>query len=64
MATIGYIDWHPDITVTPFMEFLSPGYRFNFAQITDPADATFRCFYTANVSVWRDDFHGYGALRR
>ncbi|MFN8536632.1 MAG: glycosyltransferase [Thermomicrobiales bacterium] len=55
IATIGYIDWHPEIDVTPFMAFLSPGYRFNFAQITDPQHATFRCFYTANVSVWRDD---------
>jgi glycosyltransferase involved in cell wall biosynthesis len=62
VATIGYIDWHPDITVTPFMDFLSPGYRFNFAQITDPADATFRCFYTANVSIWRDDVLAVGGF--
>lgn len=55
VSTIGYIDWHPEIDVTPFMAFLSPGYRFNFAQITDPQQATFRCYYTANVSVWRDD---------
>ncbi len=55
VSTIGYIEWHPEIDVTPFMAFLSPGYRFNFAQITDPQDATFRCYYTANVSVWRDD---------
>lgn len=55
VATIGYIEWHPEITVTPFMAFLSPGYRFNFGQIEDPQDATFRCFYTANVSIWRAD---------
>ena len=55
VATIGYIEWHPEIEVTPFMAFLSPGYRFNFAQIEDPQDATFRCFYTANVSIWRED---------
>ena len=62
VATIGYIDWHPEIAVTPFMAFLSPGYRFNFAQITDPEDATFRCFYTANVSVWRDDALALGGF--
>jgi glycosyltransferase involved in cell wall biosynthesis len=62
VATIGYIDWHPEITVTPFMAFLSPGYRFNFAQITDPADATFRCFYTANVSAWRSDLLAVGGF--
>ena len=55
VATIGYIAWHPDIAVTPFMTFLSLGYRFNFAQITDPQDTTFRCFYTTNVSAWRAD---------
>jgi len=62
VATIGYIEWHPDITVTPFMAFLSPGYRFNFAQITDPSDATFRCFYTANVSAWRADLLAVGSF--
>ncbi len=62
VATIGYIDWHPDVTVTPFMAFLSPGYRFNFAQITDPDNATFRCFYTANVSAWRDDLLAVGGF--
>ncbi len=62
VATIGYIEWHPDLTVTPFMDFLSPGYRFNYAQITDPNNATFRCFYTANVSAWRDDLLRVGAF--
>lgn len=62
VATIGFIEWHPEITVTPFMSFLSPGYRFNFAQIDDPQDATFRCFYTANVSVWRDDALALGGF--
>lgn len=62
VATIGQIEWHPDLIVTPFMEFLCPGYRFNFAQITDPQDATFRCFYTANTSVWRADFAAVGGF--
>ena len=62
VSTIGYIEWHPEIDVTPFMAFLSPGYRFNFAQIDDPQDATFRCYYTANVSVWRDDALALGGF--
>jgi glycosyltransferase involved in cell wall biosynthesis len=62
VSTIGYIDWHPEIDVTPFMAFLSPGYRFNFGQITDPENATFRCYYTANVSVWRDDALALGGF--
>lgn len=62
VATIGFIEWHPDVDVTPFMAFLSPGYRFNFGQITDPEEATFRCFYTANVSVWRDDALALGGF--
>ncbi len=62
VATIGYIAWHPEVAVTPFMAFLAPGYRFNFAQITDPADATFRCFYTANVSAWRADLLAVGGF--
>ena len=52
-AAIGQIAWHPALPVTPFMAFLAPGYRFNFAQIHDPHNATYRCFYTANVALWR-----------
>lgn len=62
VATIGQIEWHPELTVTPFMDFLCPGYRFNFAQIADPQDATFRCFYTANVSAWRADLLAVGGF--
>jgi glycosyltransferase involved in cell wall biosynthesis len=62
VATIGRIEWHPDLAVTPFMAFLSPGYRFNFEQIADPSDATYRCFYTANVSAWRDDLLAAGGF--
>lgn len=62
VATIGHIEWHPDLTVTPFMEFVCPGYMFNFDQILDHEHATHRCFYTANVSVHRDDFRAVGCF--
>lgn len=60
VATIGHIEWHPDLTVTPFMDFVCPGYMFNFGQITDHEHATYQCFYTANVSVHREDFERVG----
>ena len=62
VATIGRIEWHPEVTVTPFMAFLAPGYRFDFGQIADPADAPYRCFYSGNVAVWRADFAAVGGF--
>lgn len=60
VATIGHIEWHPELTVTPFMDFVCPGYMFNFGQITDREHATYQCFYTANASIHRDDFIAVG----
>lgn len=60
VATIGHIEWHPELTITPFMEYVCPGYMFNFGQITDREHATYQCFYTANVSIHRDDFIAVG----
>lgn len=52
-AMLGFIDWSPEITVTPFMRFLvSPegGFQFAFHEVRDGM-ADFRLFYTSNVSV-------------
>ncbi|HET8626929.1 MAG TPA: glycosyltransferase [Thermomicrobiales bacterium] len=62
VATIGRIAWHPDLPVTPFMDFLCPGYMFDYDLIADPEDATFRCFYTANVSAARADLLAVGGF--
>ena len=52
-AMLGFIDWSPEITVTPFMRFLvSPegGFQFAFHEVRDGM-ADFRLFYTSNVSL-------------
>ncbi len=54
-AMLGFIDWSPEIPVTPFMEFIvapEGGQQFSFGTIKD-GQADFRMFYTSNVSVKR-----------
>ncbi len=54
-AMLGFIDWSPEITITPFMRFLvSPegGQQFAFHEVEN-GKADFRLFYTSNVSVKR-----------
>jgi hypothetical protein len=62
VATIGHIEWHPDLTITPFMAFVCPGYMFNFGLIEDPENATYQCFYTANVAVAAADLARLGGF--
>lgn len=55
-AMLGFIDWSPEITITPFMRFIvSPegGQQFAFHEVRD-GKADFRLFYTSNLSVKRD----------
>ncbi len=54
-AMLGFIDWSPEITVTPFMRFLvepEGGQQFAFHEVRD-GQADFRLFYTSNVSLKR-----------
>lgn len=54
-AMLGFIDWSPEITVTPFMRFLvSPdgGHQFSF-HLAQDGKADFRLFYTSNISLKR-----------
>jgi GT2 family glycosyltransferase/radical SAM superfamily enzyme YgiQ (UPF0313 family)/Flp pilus assembly protein TadD len=54
-AMLGYIDWSPEIAVTPFMRFLvSPegGQQFSFHLVQDGL-ADFRLFYASNISLKR-----------
>ena len=54
-AVLGFIDWSPEITVTPFMRHIvSPegAQQFAFHLLRD-ASPDFRFFYTSNVSVKR-----------
>jgi GT2 family glycosyltransferase/cytochrome c-type biogenesis protein CcmH/NrfG len=55
-AMLGFIDWSPEIAVTPFMKFIvSPegGQQFSFHEVRD-GKADFRLFYTSNLSLKRD----------
>ena len=55
-AMLGFIDWSPELTVTPFMKFIvSPegGQQFAFHEVRE-GKADFRLFYTSNLSVKRD----------
>lgn len=52
---LGFIDWSPEITVTPFMRFIvSPegGQQFSFHVVQD-GKADFRLFYSSNLSLKR-----------
>lgn len=62
VATIGRIAWHPDVTVTPLMRFLCPGYMFNYERIADPENAPYTCFYTANASAATSDLRAVGGF--
>ncbi len=54
-AMLGFIDWSPEITVTPFMRYIvSPegGQQFSF-HVAQDGKADFRLFYTSNTSLKR-----------
>ncbi|MGH7233251.1 MAG: glycosyltransferase [Nitrospiraceae bacterium] len=55
IAMLGFIDWSPEIAVTPFMRFIvSPegGQQFAFHEVKN-GQADFRLFYTSNISMKR-----------
>ncbi len=54
-AMLGFIDWSPEIRITPFMHFIvSPegGQQFAFHVVRE-GKADFRLFYTSNISLKR-----------
>ena len=61
VATIGRVQWHPSLPITPFMAFIGE-YKFGYEQITDRQDAPFRYFLTANASAWREDLLAAGGF--
>jgi GT2 family glycosyltransferase/tetratricopeptide (TPR) repeat protein len=63
-AMLGFIDWSPEITVTPFMRYLTApegGQQFAFHEVKN-GKADFRLFYTSNVSVKRSLLLRQGTL--
>lgn len=70
IAVLGYVDWHPDLKITDFMQWLAPcGFGFNYCDIKNPDNVDFSHFYTSNISLekkWLEQekfdpiFKGYG----
>jgi GT2 family glycosyltransferase len=54
VAVLGKVDWHPELTVTPFMRWLQRGVHFGFPDSAEGDDAGWGRFFTANVSVKRE----------
>jgi GT2 family glycosyltransferase len=56
LAVLGRVDWHPDLTVTPFMHWLDrSGLQFAYDTwlTAGDVDPPYAAFYTANLSVPR-----------
>lgn len=55
VAVLGYTYWHPEITVTPLMEYMTGegGQQFCYDALKPNSFIPFSCFYTSNVSIKR-----------
>jgi len=62
VGVVGYVTWHPELPLTPFMAFLERGAQFGFHQIQNPQDVAVWHFYTANCSVPRYWIEQVGGL--
>ena len=53
IAVLGFIDWHPDLQITDFMDYITKvdGHQFAYHHITDPNDVNYGYFYTSNISL-------------
>jgi GT2 family glycosyltransferase len=50
-AVLGYVTWPPEIEATPFMRWFGENRLFHFDQLRKRREASFRHFYTCNVSL-------------
>ena len=50
-AVLGYVTWPPEIKATPFMRWYGEGRLFEFDRLRTKREASFRSFYTCNVSL-------------
>ena len=52
VAVLGHVDWHPDIIITPFMEYVGRTYQFTYRYIRQQRRSVhFGFFYTSNISL-------------
>ena len=55
VAVLGHIAWHPDLEVTPFMEYVGRSHQFSFPIIAqERLSVPFGFFYTSNISVGKE----------
>ena len=62
VGVVGYVTWHPELTISPFMAFLEEGVQFGFNRIENPENVGPWHFYTANCSVqrhWMEEAGGF-----
>lgn len=61
-AVLGFVTWHPKLTLTPFMNWLTNGstimgkfggHQFAFEKLQGKNEADYNFFYTSNVSLKR-----------
>ncbi len=50
-AVLGYVTWPPEINATPFMRWYGQGKLFEFDKLRNKREASFRSFYTCNLSL-------------
>ena len=55
LAVLGRIDWHPNLKISPFMEYLAGrgGHRFNFNRLTPRTFVPYNDFQGSNISMKR-----------
>lgn len=60
IAVLGKIDWHPELKITPFMEWLTNGssilgkyggHQFAYEKLEGKEEADYNFFYTSNISL-------------
>ena len=56
VAALGHVDWHHDLTVTPFMEYITGAgsQLFDWNHIRQLPELDYAHFYTCNLSLKRD----------
>lgn len=55
VAVLGHIEWHPDLEVTPFMQFVGRTHQFTYPHIARHAlNVPPWFFYTSNISAEKD----------
>lgn len=59
-AVLGLTAWHPGLTITPFMEWMTNGstifgrfggHQFAYEKLKDRSEADYNFFYTSNISL-------------